>query len=232
LPSVEMNKVGGAEVALSTHGFLFQREDREFPKVDTSIQLHTRREICVKMEYRLDLNTLLMMLRQSTGSLYAEIQHLPGIKGHCQVFLRLERGSIQSCSIFNEQGFEASSGEAAIKLIQNHVLEWHYTEEKPPTQILPQISPYGSREAPPRQPFPLAVRSPIPHRTYSFIPHNNFLTWPRLYRSVYSLIDGKTSIDNIVRMLVHEQRKERVLEVIAHLQRDGLIVFDKTTGKI
>lgn len=184
------------------------------------------------MEYRLDLNTLLLMLRQSTGSLYAETQHLPGIKSRCQVFLRLEKGMIRSCSINNEQGVEISSGEAAIKIIQSQVLDWHYKEEKTPTQILPQISPNRPREAPPRQQFSLVVRSPIPYRTYTFIPRNEFMLWPRLYRSVYSLIDGKTSVDEIVKLLVREQRKERVLEVIAHLERDGLIVFDRNTGKI
>lgn len=184
------------------------------------------------MEYHLDLNTLLLMLRQSTGSLYAEIQHLPKIKRRCQVFLRLERGLIQSCSITDEQGVEVNSGEAAIKIIQNRVLKWHYTEEKPPTQVLPQALPYKPQEEPPRQQFSLVVRSPIPHRTYLLIPRNDFLMWPRLYRSVYSLIDGKTSIDDIVRLLVREQRKERVLEVIAHLERDGLIIFDRNTGKL
>ncbi len=184
------------------------------------------------MEYRLDLNTLLLMLRQSTGSLYSEIQHLPGAKGRCQVFLHLEIGLIRACSITNEQGVEVSSGEAAIKAIQNQILEWHYREEKPPTRTLPQISPYKLHEAPPRQQFSLMIRSPIPYRTYTFIPHNEFMRWPRLYRSVYSLIDGKTSIEDIVRLLVREQRKERVLEVIARLEHSGFIVFDKNTGKL
>jgi hypothetical protein len=199
---------------------------------DSTWQLTPRRGIFIKMEYRLDLNTLLLMLRQSTGSLYSEIQHLPKAKGRCQVFLRLEIGLIRACSITNEQGIEVSSGEAAIKSIQNQVLEWHYREEKPPTQILPPISPYKPREAPPQQQFALAVHSPIPYRTYTYIPHDEFMRWPRLYRSVYSLIDGKTSLDDIVRLLVREQRKERVLEVIAHLKHDGLIVFDRNSGRL
>jgi hypothetical protein len=184
------------------------------------------------MEYRLDLNTLLLMLRQSTGNLYAEVQHIPGIKGRCQVFLRLERGLIQTCLLKNEHGAEVGYGETAIKLIQNQVLEWHYQEEKAQSQALPTVSPYVPKELPPRfLPAPTA-RSPIPMRRY-IVPQSNFLSWPRLYRSVYSLIDGKTSIDEIVRLLVREQSKERVLEVIAHLRREGLIVFDRdarTTG--
>ncbi len=186
------------------------------------------------MEYRLDLNTLLLMLKQSTGNLYAEVQHIPGVKGHCQVFLRLEQGLIQSCAITNEYGAEVGSGAAAIKQIQSLVLEWHYKEEKAPTQTLPstpafaEMSPYLPRETAPRFSLMPAVRSPIPMRQYA-IAQRDFLSWPRLYRSVYSLIDGKSSVDNIVRLLVREQSKERVLEVIEHLQREGLIVFDRGT---
>jgi hypothetical protein len=190
------------------------------------------------MEYRLDLNTLLLMLKQSTGSLHSESQRLAGIKGRCQVFLRLERGVIQACFIKNERGIEVERGEAAVKLIQNEVLLWHYQEEQPPpSPVAPEevypASSHRPREAPPRSDFSLVVRSPVPSRTYPSIPHHEFLHWPRLYRAVYSLIDGKTSVDDIVRLLAREQTKERVLEVIAHLQREGLIVFNKGfTGKL
>lgn len=184
------------------------------------------------MEYRLDLNTLLLMLRHSTGSLYSEVQHMPGIKGRCRISLRLERGVIQACAIANEQGDELFAGDAAIKRIQNHVLAWHYREEKTTTHTLRETTSHLSRETAPQLPRELPPRlslvpmsrSPIPLRRYA-ISHPEFLAWPRLYRAVYSLIDGKTSVDDIVRLLSREQGTERVLEVIARLQREGLIVF-------
>ena len=193
------------------------------------------------MEYRLDLNTLLLMLKRSTGSLYAEIPHIPGVKGHCQVFLRLEQGLIQTCVIKNEYGSEVASGETALKLIQNQALEWHYREEKPPSQSLlparvpsvrppsfPRTTTHLPREAAPRFPLVPLARSPIPFRR-TFISQRAFLSWPRLYRAVYSLIDGKTSVDDIVRLLAHEQQKEHIMEVIDHLHRERLIGFTRDT---
>ena len=185
------------------------------------------------MEYRLDLDTLLLMLRQNTGSLYSEFQHIPGIRGRCQVFLRLERGAIKSCSLTDERGSETASGEAAIKLIQNQVLEWHYTESPAPSALprgtshflpsgtshsLPQVRPV-------RQPSLPVPRSYIPRRT-SAVSQSEFMLWPRLYRSVYSLIDGKVSADYIVHLLAREQGVEKVREVLLHLQQSSLITFD------
>lgn len=188
------------------------------------------------MEYHLDLNTLLLMLRQSTGSLHTDSQHLPGLKGRCQVFLRLEKGMIRGCSIKNERGNEVSSGEVAIKLIQDQVLAWHYREEQPlqVSQEIPDMPfAYKPRQELPRRQFTQPLNSPILSRTHRFIQQSDFLVWPRLYRAVYSLVDGKTSVDDIVRLLAGEQRKERVLEVIVHLRREGFISFDNGfTGKV
>lgn len=161
------------------------------------------------MEYRLDLDTLLLMLRQSTGSLYSEFQHISGVKGRCQVFLRLDRGAVKSCTIMDERGNEIVSGEVAIKLIQSQLLTWHYTEGQ---EVLAQ----------PQEENP---RSLIPRRT-SPVASNDFMLWPRLYRSVYSLIDGNVSVEYIVRLLAREQGAERVREVLLYLQQVGLITFD------
>ena len=189
------------------------------------------------MEYRLDLNTLLLMLERSTGSLYAEIQHIPGTKGRCQIFVRLERGVIKSCSLTNERGSEMASGEAATKLIQNQVLEWQYTESLDRStsfqetshtlsQQLPAYRPAVPMLPPPvRQPLVPVPRSPIPRRTYP-VPQHEFMLWSRLYRSVYSLIDGIVSVDYIVHLLAREQGTERVREVLLHLQQSGLITLD------
>lgn len=193
------------------------------------------------MEYRLDLDTLLLMLGQSTGSLYSEFQHIAGVKGRCQVFLRLEQGTVKSCTVTNERGSEVAYGDAAIKLIQNQVLDWHYVESQgSPVQrhdtprSLPQTMPLRMAQTGPlrerltgplRAPLMPALRSPVPHRTYP-VSQDEFMLWPRLYRSVYSLIDGKVSVEYIVRLLAREQGIEKVREVLLYLQRAGLIRFD------
>lgn len=183
------------------------------------------------MEYRLDLDTLLLMLGQSTGSLYSEFQHISGVRGRCQVFLHIEQGAIKSCSIMDERGNEVASGDVAIKLIQSQVLEWHYTESgtSPTTRrdthpLLPQVMPPRLTYTRPLPSVPVP-RSPIPRRTYR-VPQHEFMLWPRLYRSVYSLIDGKVPVEYIVRLLAREQGVERVREVLLYLQRAGLITFD------
>ncbi len=184
------------------------------------------------MDYRLDLDTLLLMLGQSTGSLYSEFQHIPEVKRRCRVFLYLERGVVKNCTIADERGGEIASGATALKLIQNQVLEWHYTESqslpvpKQTTSHSPALR-MPQRQAltgPLRPPVAPVLRSPIPRRT-SHVPQDEFLLWPRLYRSVYSLIDGKVSVEHIVRLLAREQDAGRVREVLLYLQQAGLITL-------
>lgn len=185
------------------------------------------------MEYRLDLDTLLLMLGQSTGSLYSEFQFIPEVKRRCQVFLCLEQGVVKNCTITSERGSEIASGAVATKLIQHLVLEWHYTE----SQHLPvpkhttsysqviQMPPHRALSGPLRHPAVPMQRSPIPHRI-STVSQNEFMLWPRLYRSVYFLIDGRVSVDDIVRLLAREQGAEKVHEALLYLQQAGLVTFD------
>jgi len=168
------------------------------------------------MEYRLDLSTLLLMLGQSTGDLHAILQNVPKVRGRCQVFLRLEKGSLLACSIKNDRGNEIISGDAAIKLIQNTVLEWRYTEDRPQTNPTMAVAP--------RQQSAFISSASIPQRTYP-IPQSEFMSWPRLYRAVYSLVDGKSSVDYLVTLIGREQGVEQVLEALRLLQERGLIVF-------
>ena len=182
------------------------------------------------MDYRLDLRTLLLMLKQRSGNLYAEAPHIPGIKGSCQVFLRLKLGAVQSCLIRNEQGLEMSAEAKLIKLIQDQVLEWHFNEERPTTQSLRQRSS-GNLPAlrPPEAAPHLAVIplsfSPVPYRL-RVVSREEFFTWPRPYRAVYSLIDGKSSVDDIVRLLAREQGREQILAMLKNLYRENIISFE------
>lgn len=188
------------------------------------------------MVYRLDLSTLLLMLRKSTGKLSSEIQHVPGVKGRCQVFLGLEEGSITTCLIKDKRGKEIASGAAAVRFIQHQVLEWHYTEDQipspasqeiPPPQM-PQVTSQMPQVAPNRQMIVPSAQLPVPRRIRP-VAQGEFLSWPRLYRVVYSLIDGRTSVHHIIMLLTREQSAEKVLEVLADLQWRGLIVIDRNS---
>lgn len=182
------------------------------------------------MAYRLDLKTLLLMLNQSTGTLQANLQHMPRGKEYRMVFLRLERGTITTSSIRDRHGNEVLTGEAAIKLVQNQVLEWDFTEQQAPSQTsnntssrlpIPALPSPASRDS---SSLATSSTSPIPHRVYPISQHD-FLSWPRLYRAVYALIDGKNSVRHIVMLLAHHQSAEKVLEVLVVFHRHGLIVF-------
>lgn len=182
------------------------------------------------MDYRLDLRTLLLMLKQQSGDLNAEVPHIPGIKGACQVFLRLEFGMVQSCLIRNGQGSEVKGAASLIKRIQNQVLEWHFKEERSMTQPLRQY-PSGNLPAPGHSEtsshpamIPLSFSS-VPYRL-RIASREEFLTWPRPYRTVYSLIDGKSSVDDIVRLLARDQGREQILEMLKNLYRENLIAFE------
>jgi hypothetical protein len=182
------------------------------------------------MDYRLDLRTLLLMLKQRSGNLYAEAPHIPGIKGSCQVFLRLKAGAVQSCLIRNERGLEMSAEAKLIKLIQDQVLEWHFNEERPTTQALRQRS---SGNLPASKPPEIASHlamvppsfSPVPYRLRG-VSREEFFAWPRPYRAVYSLIDGKSSVDDIVRLLAREQGREQILAMLKTLYRENIISFE------
>jgi hypothetical protein len=182
------------------------------------------------MDYRLDLSTLLLMFKQRSGDFYAEAPHVPGIKGSCQVFLRLECGEVQSCLIRNEQGLEKNAGADLIKSIKDQVLEWHFKEERPMTRPLrPHLSGNMPALRLPEAPPYLALRplsfSPVPYRL-RIVSRAEFLTWPRSYRAIYSLIDGRSSVDDIIRLLVREQGKEQILEMLKNLYQVNLIGFE------
>jgi hypothetical protein len=182
------------------------------------------------MDYRLDLSTLLLMFKQRSGNLYAEAPHISNIKGPCQVFLRLELGEVQSCLIRNEQGLDMKADATLLKLIQDQVLEWHFEEERPVTQSLRQRSSgkLPALRSPNTPPYlammPLSF-SLVPYRSRT-VSRSEFLTWPRPYRAVYSLIDGRSSVDDIVRLLAREQGREQIIHMLRTLSREQLIGFE------
>ncbi|GAC1471264.1 MAG: hypothetical protein PVS3B1_13660 [Ktedonobacteraceae bacterium] len=178
------------------------------------------------MDYRLDLRTLLLMLGQSTGSLDADLLHIQGIRGRARVQLQLENGHMHTCTITDASGTPKYTDSVALKLVQDLVLEWHYTEVDSTSLQIPQESS-PQRQLVPVSSLPqmqLMPVSSIPVRTNIDIPHN-FNSWPRLYRNVYSLVNGVASIDQIVGTIARGRDPRVVLDVLAQLQLAGLIVF-------
>lgn len=168
------------------------------------------------MVYRLDLRTLLHMLSQSTGTLQADLQRVPGIKKHSQVHLTLVKGLIVASSIVDDQGKVLLSDKAAIKLVEALILDWNYTAALPPA-IVPQAPP------PPQQ-HSFTNASSIVRRSIE-IDRRVFRSWPRLHRNIYFLTSQPISIKQIIALLRNDQAPERVVEALSDLLASGVVVL-------
>ena len=170
--------------------------------------------------YRIDLTTILRIFARQSGRLDTEIKRVPGIKEHCHAQLFLSEGKVVSCIVEGNSGV-LFSGESALHLLQNMgILEWTYTPttQSAPPPVSPQLSPI----------MPFIERSPanaavlFPTRMRLVQPQELAL-WSRLQRSVYNLTDGSKSVGDIARVL--SQPRERVLETLSELQKQGVIVL-------
>ncbi len=168
------------------------------------------------MNYRLDLETLLHMLNQSTGILETDAVRIPGVRGRCHVHLRIVNGTMSNCAITDERGAVLSSQEVAFKRIQHLVLEWRYMETPSPREESPLLREEILR----RQPIPVR---PIWLRRIRQVNPQEFQTWPRLYRSVFSLTANPITIERIMSVIGSDQRPETIQEVIYVLVQRGFL---------
>lgn len=169
------------------------------------------------MNYRLDLETLLHMLGQSSGLLEADFFRISGVRGRCSAHLILTKGSITSCSIVDERKVVLFSQEAAFKRIEHLVLEWHYTESSPLQESSPrnQLTPARS--------FQL-------RRIRQFDPQE-FQSWPRLYRSIFALTAQPISVERIVALLARDQEPESIKTAISVLIQRGILQLENGSSR-
>ncbi len=189
--------------------------------------------------YRLDLEPLLLVLRTRSGFLEASIPSVPGLKGRCQAVVTLVNGKIANCTLRDQQG-NTLSGDRALRFLYNKVFEWTYQEpqnspsvvpDTPTPEAFPPISTQwsprsnvGYENSPAfntgyRSHLPLSVQA-IPKRVEQS-PQNQ--SWPRLYRSVFMLVDGTRSIAGIAELL--HQNEASILSIITELAQYGIIEF-------
>ena len=186
--------------------------------------------------YRLDLEPLLLILRARSGFLEASIPSVPGLKGRCQAVVTLVNGKISDCILRDSQG-NTISGNRALQFLQKKVFEWTYREpqnflpDTPTPESFPPISTQwsprsnvGYENSPAlnngyRSLVPLSA-SAIPKRVEQS-PQNQ--SWPRLYRSVFMLVDGTRSIAAIADLL--HQNEAGVLSIITELAQYGVVKF-------
>lgn len=159
------------------------------------------------MNYRLDLVTLLQMLNQNTGILETDAVRIPGIKSRCRVKLHIVNGTISSYTLTDEHGVALTSQETMFKRIEHLVLEWRYTEILPSRKDTHPLR----EETMHRQPIPA---SPIRLRRIRQVDPQELQTWPRLYRSVYSLTANPITIERIISILGNDQRPEVIQQAV------------------
>lgn len=164
------------------------------------------------VKYRLDLETVLRVLRQRTGRLESRTAHIANMKGDYYVFIRLVQGSVTECAIFASNETKLLSGGGAFKRIENQILEWLYTQEVSGEPVYAS----GTSHHPLTQ-----ISTPELLYRARIISQQAFLTWPRPYRSIYFLTRDLTTIEHIVTLLSHNQQEssDQVLEMIAALLR-------------
>jgi hypothetical protein len=143
--------------------------------------------------YILDLETMLEVLtyHRRTGVLSADLPSGgPMLKEACHLEIMVDRGKVRSCSITDQNGHVLMENEQALQMIKSlGVIRWRLSEsaKKAALQELPATAAARSSAGVPRRLVHLGAE--------------HMASWPRLYRSVYALIDGQTSLERIARML-------------------------------
>ena len=193
--------------------------------------------------YETDLQTMVRIFFQQNVELRTEIAQVPGKQGPGRVRITLIKGTIVACLIKWKNG-EVLSGSEALRIVERlGSLAWDYislTPGEPSSSMLQQRkSPQNTSEI--AQPF-TAQREHMPtvpsqgrlsqgtslHPALipiraSAVPQRQFTEWPRAYRSVFNLIDGRNSIEKIANLLAKPY--ETVASIMTDLYKQEIIIF-------
>lgn len=163
----------------------------------------------------MDLETISSILqqRQESGTLSANLQRVPSLRGSVQAILTLSRGKLVTCSIYNIENRVLMEGEQALTALSRvGTVAWAWSEGVDQAQsssgaILPQTS------------------SPIPRRLVHIEPQV-LNTWPRNYRRILVLIDGERSIEKIAEILaLSSEGVQEMTVILRELRQKGVINF-------
>lgn len=181
--------------------------------------------------YTKDLSFLLQLLRTSkqSGLLFVEPPGQPESSWLGQ--FRLDNGVVMACLVRNRaDGRVLLNNDEAIRWLTNQgKLVWHLEEEPASPEAARPLLP-APEEAQRAQPPAEAAMPPavgknqlrgIPHRTQKGreLPANSFAS--REHRQVFTLVDGRRSIEEIVYLL--HKPPDFVIRVLHELQAAGFI---------
>lgn len=152
------------------------------------------------MFYHLALETICRMFAdlRSTGTLQATFESTSRRGSYTARAVMLE-GKLADCMILNANGEAIAQGDDAYNMIAQRTLKWDFIPLRPsalPPSINP-LSPARTRENSPALERPvMSARQRVPARTHEISPAE-LATWPRQFRSVYSLINGIHTVERI-----------------------------------
>ena len=167
--------------------------------------------------YKLDVAALLQMLQefQQNATLQTEIQSVPDGRGRFYVSLSLVEGKISSCSIKDSNGQSLLVGNNALQWLQRQgTLNWTLTLQQTPTQTSTHTNPLPSLPAP---------RIFVPRRIV-YVTQEQMSTWPRKHRTVFVLIDGKKSVEQLAGLLSLSVKEVEL--VLSDLRANKFIVIE------
>jgi hypothetical protein len=183
--------------------------------------------------YTKDLSFLLRLLQTSrqSGILFVEAA-TPNASLPWQGKFQIESGVVRSCAVFNRQNGKVlfTNDQAISWLILQGRLVWHIEEEDQSSNSM-QSSPtfdekrrggYKEEESILLSPIWEKRRKEVFTRTQrgDRSPVNAFPS--RDHRQVFALVDGRRSIEEIVRLL--QKPPEAILKLLQELQNAGFIV--------
>jgi hypothetical protein len=165
--------------------------------------------------YSIDLETMLQILQthRQTGILYAELPSgAAGIKESCRAEISVSAGKIVSCRIEGRSGRSwLVGGEALREVYRLGVLDW-------------QLTLQSETHPPVRETSPAIARSwPIPQRTAQ-VDQKQLLSWPRMHRKVYALVEGRNTVKKIADIL--SVSPASVEQVLHDLQGINVVVWE------
>jgi hypothetical protein len=140
--------------------------------------------------YTLDFGTMMQVMQehQKTGLLYADVPpEVAGMREACRIEIKLEAGTMVSCSIVTESGRRLSEKESLRKISRMGSLTWTFVPLTVPAQ--PALLPAFRAE-----------NVSIPQRVLS-VEQWQMRSWPRLHRAIFALADGTRSVAKIAEML-------------------------------
>lgn len=155
------------------------------------------------MFYHLALETICRMFAdlRSTGTLQATFDSTPRRVIYTARAVITE-GKLADCVIFTASGEIVAHGNDAYNMIAQRTLKWDFTPTRAsaaPLSINPLSPGRIGENSPALERQMMRADQRIPVRTHEVSPAE-LSTWPRQFRSVYSLINGIHTIERIERL--------------------------------